>query len=319
MPRVRAPPARRAGAGDGPAGGVAGRSRVRPRRVPPARRAERRGYVLARFDTLNLLLEVAGGGQVREGRGGADGAADRACDRVGRGHAEAGEVGADVAQREREEGVAVERGVGRRERAREAEHSERGERGGPGPGDAVDLADAGSGARADAALGHGARDGARGRVVPHLARGAGAAVADAEVEEEGARHVRDDRGARGEADAALLEPAHDAVDRLLAEPAAAAEDDAVDRRDEVAGVEVVETDDVVGAAAERDAARRGAGAQHDRDAGEADRVGRVTDADPRDVGDHAPGLRLTSEARRRPDATSAATSRARRVRARANG
>src|SRR5438093_1335820 len=124
------------------------------------------------------------------------------------------------------------------------------------------------------------------------------AVADAGVEEQGARHVRDDRGARGEADAALLEPAHDAVDRLLAEPAAAAEDDAVDRRDEVAGVEVVETDDVVGAAAERDAARRGAVAQHDRDAGEADRVGRVTDADPRDVGDHAPGLRLPSEARR---------------------
>src|SRR2546426_1336755 len=55
---------------------------------------------------------------------------------------------------------------------------------------------------------------------------------------------RDDGRACGEADAALLEPPHHAVDRLLAEPAAAAQDGAVDRRDEVAGVEVVEADDV---------------------------------------------------------------------------
>src|SRR5207249_2086891 len=224
-------------------------------------------------------------------------------------------------------------------------------------GDSVDLADARPGARADAALGHGARDGARGGLVPHLARGAGATVADA----------------------ALLEPPHHAVDRLLAEPAAAAQDGAVDRRDEVAGVEVVEADDVVGAAAQRDAARRGAVAQDDRDAGEADRVCRVPDAESRDVSDHfnevraagaiggwpetrrgpaalhmsrfiprrvraagaiagwpetrrgpaasakvalhsaGRGLRLTSEARSRPEATSAATSRARRARARANG
>src|SRR5439155_18480129 len=158
-------------------------------------------------------------------------------------------------------------------------------------GDSVDLADARPGARADAALGHGARDGARGGLVPHLARGAGATVADVEVEQEGARHVRDDGRACGEADAALLEPPHHAVDRLLAEPAAAAQDGAVDRRDEVAGVEVVEADDVVGAAAQRDAARRGAVAQDDRDAGEADRVRRVPDAESRDVCDHFSGGR----------------------------
>src|SRR3989454_6337705 len=153
-------------------------------------------------------------------------------------------------------------------------------------GDSVDLADARPGARADAALGHGARDGARGGLVPHLARGAGATVADAEVEQEGARHVRDDGRACGEADAALLEPPHHAVDRLLAEPAAAAQDGAVDRRDEVAGVEVVEADDVVGAAAQRDAARRGAVAQDDREAGEADRGCRETDAESPGVRDN---------------------------------
>src|SRR5439155_623289 len=79
--------------------------------------------------------------------------------------------------------------------------------------------------------------------------------ADAEVEQKGARYVRDDGRACCEADAALLEPAHDAVDRFLAEPAAAAEDDAVDRRDQVAGAEVVEADDVVGASAQLDTAR----------------------------------------------------------------
>src|SRR3989454_8902224 len=39
-------------------------------------------------------------------------------------------IGAVVAEREREERVAVEGRVGRRERAREAEHPERGQRGG---------------------------------------------------------------------------------------------------------------------------------------------------------------------------------------------
>src|SRR2546430_8017734 len=53
-----------------------------------------------------------------------------------------------------------------------------------------------------------------------------------------AGHVRDDGRPGGEARAALLEPAHDARDRLLTEAAAAAEDDAVDGRDEVARVEV---------------------------------------------------------------------------------
>ena len=103
--------------------------------------------------------------------------------------------------------------------------------------------------------------------------------------------MRDDGRACCEADAALLEPAHDAVDRFLTEPAAAAEDDAVDRRDQVAGAEVVEADDVVGASAQFDTARRGAVAEHDRDAGEADRVRRVPDADPGDVGDHCSGDR----------------------------
>src|SRR5439155_148477 len=173
-------------------------------------------------------------------------------------------------------------------------------------GESVDLADARPGACADAALGHGARDGARGSLVPQLARGARATVADAEVEQEGARHVRDDGRACGEAGAALLEPPHDAVDRLLAEPAAAAQDGAVDRRDEVAGVEVVEADDVAGAAAERDAACCGAIAQDDRDAGEADRVRRVPDAEPRDVCDHFSGGREAGAIGGWPEARGAA-------------
>src|SRR5437870_4411483 len=120
--------------------------------------------------------------------------------------------------------------------------------------DPVNLAHARPGARADTPLGHGARDGARGGLVPHLARRSCAAVADAEVEQKGARYVRDDGRACCEADAALLEPTHDAVDRFLTEPAAAAEDDAVNRRDQVAGAEVVEADDVVGASAQLDTA-----------------------------------------------------------------
>ena len=133
--------------------------------------------------------------------------------------------------------------------------------------------------------------------------------------------MRDDGRACGEADAALLEPPHHAVDRLLAEPAAAAQDGAVDRRDEVAGVEVVEADDVVGAAAQRDAARRGAVAQDDRDAGEADRVCRVPDAESRDVCDHSNEVRGAGaiggwpESRRAPAAFHMSRFIPRRVRA----
>src|SRR5262249_6065619 len=124
-------------------------------------------------------------------------------------------------------------------------------------------------------------------------------------------------GSRGEAAALRPEPAHHAPDRPAAEAAAAAEDDAVHGRHEVARIEVVEPDDVVRAASQLDAADRGAAAQHDGDAGEAGQIGCVADANARDVGDQ--GLRLTSAARSRPAATSPASSSARWTRARANG
>jgi hypothetical protein len=85
----------------------------------------------------------------------------------------------------------------------------------------------------------------------------------------------------------------------------------------MAGIEVVETDDVVRAPAKLGPTDRRAIAEYDGDAGEAREIGRVTDANPRDVGDQ--GLRLTSAARRRPAATSPASSSARWARARASG
>ena len=85
----------------------------------------------------------------------------------------------------------------------------------------------------------------------------------------------------------------------------------------MAGIEVIEPDDVVRAAPELDAADRGAVTQHDGDAGEAVEIGRVADANARDVGDQ--GLRLTSAARSRPAATSPASSSARCASARASG
>jgi hypothetical protein len=85
----------------------------------------------------------------------------------------------------------------------------------------------------------------------------------------------------------------------------------------VAGIEVVEPDDIVRAATQLGAADRGAIAQDDGDAGESRQIGRVTDADPRNVGDQ--GLRLTSAARSRPAATSLASSSARWASARASG
>src|SRR5207244_10713205 len=172
------------------------------------------------------------------------------------------------------------------------------------PRPAVQLAHAGAGAGADAALGHRAAGRDARRLPAHLPRRPGATVADVEVEEERAGHVRHDAGS-GRVPAALgLEPAHHAPDRLPAEPAAAAEHDTVDGADEVTGVQVVEADDVVGAAAQLDAGHGGCVAEHDGDAGEADGVGRVADADPRDLGDHAaPGFRLTSAAGIRPSAT----------------
>src|SRR5262249_22470407 len=79
-------------------------------------------------------------------------------------------------------------------------------------------------------------------------------------------------------------------------------------RHEVAGVEVVEPDHVVRAAAQLDVGDSRAIAQHHGDAGETGEVGRVTDAYSGDVGDQ--GLRLTSTARSRPAATSPASSSA---------
>ena len=92
----------------------------------------------------------------------------------------------------------------------------------------------------------------------------------------------DDGRAHAEADAALLEPAHHAVDRFLSEATAAAQHDAVDRADQVPRVQMVEPDDVVGAAAEGDAGHRRLIGEHDGDAGDSDGVGRVADADARD-------------------------------------
>jgi len=129
--------------------------------------------------------------------------------------------------------------------------------------------------------------------------------------------VRHDGRARREAAALRLEPTHDTPDRLAAEAAASTEDDAVHGRHEVARIEVVEPDDVVRAAPQLDAADRGTVAQHDGDAGEAGQIGRVADANARDLGDQ--GLRLTSAARSRPAATSPASSSARWASARANG
>ena len=101
--------------------------------------------------------------------------------------------------------------------------------------------------------------------------------------------MRHDRRPHREAPAARFEPAHHAPDRLAAEATAAAEHDAVHGRHEVAGVEIIESDDVVRAAAQLDAADRGTVTQHHRDAGEAREIGRVADANARDVGDHAAG------------------------------
>src|SRR5206468_896222 len=64
-------------------------------------------------------------GEARERRRGPHAARDRASDRVRRRETQPGEVGAPITGGQREEGVAVERSVGRGQRAREAEHPER--------------------------------------------------------------------------------------------------------------------------------------------------------------------------------------------------
>ena len=129
--------------------------------------------------------------------------------------------------------------------------------------------------------------------------------------------MRHDRRAGREAAALGFEAAHHAPDRLAAEAAASAQHDAVYGRHEVTRIEIVEPDDVVGAAAQLGTGDGGTIAEHDGDAGEPVEIGRVADADPGDVGDQ--GLRLTSAARRRPAATSPASSSARCASARASG
>ena len=79
----------------------------------------------------------------------------------------------------------------------------------------------------------------------------------AEVVEDGAGHVGHHGLARGEADAALLEVAHHAPDRLEAEGAAAGQDDAVERGHEVTRVEELEAVHAGRPAADLDAAHRG--------------------------------------------------------------
>src|SRR5262249_10555819 len=129
--------------------------------------------------------------------------------------------------------------------------------------------------------------------------------------------MRTDGGAGREAAAARLEPAHDAPDCLAAEAAAATEDHALDGRDQMARIEIVQPDNVVRTAPELGAAHSRAVAQDHSDAGETGEIGRLTDANARDVGTQ--GLRLTPAARSRPAATSAASSIARWASARASG
>src|SRR5204863_8934813 len=83
--------------------------------------------------------------------------------------------------------------------------------------EAVELADGRPRTRADVAFRHRTpRGGRRGRVA-HVARRLCAAVTHREVEEEGARHVRDDVRSGAIADAALFEPSHDTPHALAAE------------------------------------------------------------------------------------------------------
>src|SRR5262249_35002257 len=148
-----------------------------------------------------------------------------------------------------------------------------------------------------------------------------------QVEEKRTGHVWHRGGAHREPDSALLEVLEHAVDRFLAEAAAAGQNGAVHRPHEVAGRQVVQTHDIIGAAAQLDAGDGGLIAEDDRDSSEAGRVADVPDADAGDVGDHAEegalrgpaGRRLTSAALRRPAETSPATSRAREASPRATG
>jgi hypothetical protein len=106
-------------------------------------------------------LQVARGGQGGERRGGADAARDGVGDGIGGGEPEARDVGGSVAHGEGEDGVAVEGGVGGRQRAGEAQHGERGDLRGVRPGETrggrhhadrgvlrgVEAADVGAGAK----------------------------------------------------------------------------------------------------------------------------------------------------------------------------
>jgi len=106
--------------------------------------------------------------------------------------------------------------------------------------DAVELADGGARARAHAAFGHGACARRRGGGMAHGPVGSRAMVAHGEIEDDGARHMRDDGAGHGKAAPALLEPLHHAPDRLEAVGAAAGQHDRVHRRRKVTRVEELE-------------------------------------------------------------------------------
>src|SRR4029077_8188597 len=118
----------------------------------------------------------------------------------------------------------------------------------------------------------------------------------------------------------FLEPLHDAPDRFETEGAPSGEHDAVHGGNQMAGIEELESMDAGRPPADFDAAYRGMVGQHDRETGESDRIGGVSDADS---GDHGPdfrvGARLTSASLTRPSATSAPISSPRMASALTNG
>ena len=144
-------------------------------------------------------------------------------------------------------------------------------------GGTPELADGRSGARADIAFGHASRARRRGGGVAHGAIGSPPVIAHSEVVEDGAGHVRHHGLARRESRTALFQPVHDAPNSFEAKGAAAREHDGIDRGHEMARIEELEPVNADSPAADLDAGDRRAVGQHDRDPGEPDLIGGVTD------------------------------------------
>ena len=171
------------------------------------------------------------------------------------------------------------------------------------PADAEQLADAGAGAGADVALGR--RRARRGLAGGVAGGGVGAdrGIADPEIEQDRRRHDRHRHRAAvrllrpdGDADAALVEPAHHAAGGVEAEGAAAGEQDGVHLLDRVERRQQLGLARAGRGAADVDAADRAALGEDDGAAGRPARIGEVAD---REAGDGGQSEGSSRSARRR--------------------